>query len=87
MGKQIIQANDIPALNHLVDIRVHNFEQPLGFRLTFSFRPNEFFLNTELTKDYFLKMIPGDEDDPLTFEGPEVDGCQGCKINWSDIRT
>ena len=80
--KQIVQATDVPLLNSLVDIRVNNFEQPLGFRLTFSFKPNDYFLNTEVTKDYFLKVAPGDDDDPLTFEGPEVIGCQGCKIVW-----
>ena len=80
--KQIVQATDIPLLNSLVDVRVSNFEQPLGFRITFTFRPNDYFLNVELTKDYFLKVGPGEEDDPLTFEGPEVVGCQGCKIAW-----
>ena len=80
--KQIVQANDIPLLNSLIDIKVNNFEEPLGFRLTFSFRQNDFFMNPELTKDYFLKVEPGDEDDPLTFEGPEVVGCRGCKIVW-----
>lgn len=80
--KQIVQANDITLLNSLVDIKVNNFEEPLGFRLTFSFRQNDFFMNPELTKDYFLKVEPGDEDDPLTFEGPEVVGCRGCKIVW-----
>ena len=80
--KQIVQATDIPLLNSLIDIRVSNFEQPLGFRITFTFRPNDYFLNVELTKDYFLKVEPSEEDDPLTFEGPEVVGCQGCKIAW-----
>ena len=80
--KQIVQATDIPALNSLVDVKVSNFEQPLGFRITFTFRPNDYFLNVELTKDYFLKVTPSEEDDPLTFEGPEVVGCQGCKIAW-----
>lgn len=80
--KQIVQASDTPLLNHLVDIRINNFEQPLGFRITFTFRPNDYFLNTELTKDYFLKVSPDLEDNPITFEGPEVVGCQGCKISW-----
>jgi len=80
--KQIVQATDIPLLNNLVDIRVFNFENPLGFRLAFFFKQNEYFADTELTKDYFLKCDPGEEDDPLQFEGPEVIGCQGCKIHW-----
>eukprot|EP00092_Neocalanus_flemingeri_P005234 GFUD01005627.1.p1 GENE.GFUD01005627.1~~GFUD01005627.1.p1 ORF type:complete len:522 (+),score=149.56 GFUD01005627.1:86-1651(+) len=80
--KQIVQATDIPVLNYLIDIRVFNFENPFGFRLTFFFKQNEYFLDTELTKDYFLKCDPGEDDDPLQFEGPEVIGCQGCKIHW-----
>ena len=56
-------------LNNLVDIRVFNFENPLGFRLAFFFKQNEYFADTELTKDYFLKCDPGEEDDPLQFEG------------------
>ena len=63
------QATDIPVLNYLVDIRVLNFENPLGFRLAFIFKPNEFFSDTELTKDYFLRCDPAEEDDPLQFEG------------------
>jgi len=80
--RQIVQATDIPVLNHLIDIRVFNFENPLGFRLAFYFKKNEYFFDTELTKDYFLKCDPREEDDPLLFEGPEVVGCQGCKIHW-----
>merc|ERR1712012_246383 len=79
---QIVQAADGPLLNNLVDVRVFNFENPLGFRIAFTFKPNEYFIDTELTKDYFLKVTPSEEDDPLTFEGPEVVGCQGCKIAW-----
>ena len=59
----------MPVLNNLVDIRVFNFENPLGFRLVFVFKPNEFFIDSELTKDYFLKCEPNDEDNPLLFEG------------------
>ena len=67
--RQIVQATDIPVLNHLIDIRVFNFENPLGFRLAFYFKKNEYFFDTELTKDYFLKCDPREEDDPLLFEG------------------
>jgi len=79
---QIVQAADVPVLNNLVDVRVFNFENPIGFRLVFVFKPNEHFIDSELTKDYFLKCEPGEDDNPLHFEGPEVIGCQGCKIHW-----
>ena len=52
-----------------MDIRVFNFENPLGFRLAFTFKQNEYFFDTELTKDYFLKCEPSEDDNPLFFEG------------------
>ena len=64
-----LQAADVPVLSHLMDIRVFNFENPTGFRLVFTFRPNDYFVDLELTKDYFLKIEPDEDDDPLTFEG------------------
>ena len=63
------QAADVPVLSNLMDIRVFNFENPTGFRLVFTFRPNDYFVDLELTKDYFLKIEPDEDDDPLTFEG------------------
>ena len=35
----------------------------------FTFKPNEYFIDTELTKDYFLKCEPDEEDNALIFEG------------------
>ena len=64
-----VQATDVPVLNYLVDIRVFNFENPLGFRLAFTFKQNEHFFDTELTKDYFLKCEPSEDENPLFFEG------------------
>ena len=85
-----------------MDVRVFNFENPLGFRLAFTFKQNEYFIDTELTKDYFLKCEPAEDENPLLFEGvlnffllfrnlsifsgPEVMGCQGCKIHWRKNR-
>ena len=66
------QAADVQVLSHLVDIRVFNFENPTGFRLVFTFRPNDHFVDLELTKDYFLKIEPDEDDDPLTFEGNKM---------------
>lgn len=66
------QAADVPVLSHLTDIRVFNFENPTGFRLVFTFRPNDYFVDLELTKDYFLKIEPDEDDDPLTFEGNKM---------------
>lgn len=52
-----------------------------GFILEFHFGPNEYFTNTVLTKEYFLKCVP-DADEPFSFEGPELYKCKGCTIDW-----
>merc|ERR1711978_704131 len=54
----------------------------MGFTLHFHFLPNEYFTNTILTKSYELKCEP-QEDDPFSFEGPEIFKCTGCPIDWS----
>lgn len=72
-----LQATDVPVLSNLMDIRVFNFENPAGFRLVFTFKPNEYFVDHELTKDYFLKIDPDEDDDPVTFEG---------KLNCSSMK-
>ena len=42
-----------------------------GFTLEFCFEPNDYFSNTILTKQYFLRFQV-DNAVPLLFEGPEV---------------
>mgnify|MGYP003329159008 CR=1 FL=1 len=37
--------------------------------------------NTVLTKEYHMKCEPS-EDDPFSFEGPEIYKCTGCAVNW-----
>merc|ERR1719233_1821586 len=54
----------------------------MGFTLHFHFLPNEDFTNIVLTKSYELKCEP-QEDDPFSFEGPEIFKCTGCPIDWS----
>ncbi|EDO27320.1 predicted protein [Nematostella vectensis] len=85
--------HDEPILKHLHDVRViftgpesTNTTQypqptPMGFVLEFHFTPNPFFTNTVLTKSYKMKCEP-DEDDPFSFEGPEIVSTSGCKIDW-----
>ena len=69
----------------------------MGFTLHFHFAKNEFFTNTILTKQvardcplilslapilqYDMKCLP-DQDDPFSFEGPEIFKCVGCAIDW-----
>ena len=52
-----------------------------AFTLHFHFHPNDFFTNTVLTKEYHMKCEPS-EDDPFSFEGPEIYKCTGCAVNW-----
>merc|ERR1712027_289463 len=40
-----------------------------------------YFTNTVLTKEYHMKCEPS-EDDPFSFEGPEIYKCTGCAVNW-----
>jgi len=79
---EMVQEHDEPILKHLSDIKVNFIEEPMGFVLEFHFEPNEYFTNTVLTKEYDMKCVP-DEDDPFSFEGPEIYRCRGCLINWN----
>ena len=54
-----------------------------GFTLHFYFAPNDYFSNLILTKEYEMKCEPS-EDDPFSFEGPEIFKCKGCTINWKE---
>merc|ERR1712121_215139 len=53
----------------------------MGFILEFHFSPNDYFTNKVLTKEYEMKCEPM-EDDPFSFEGPEIYKCKGCTIDW-----
>merc|ERR1712135_47853 len=76
-----MQEHDEPILKHLTDIKVHYKENPMGFILEFFFSPNEYFENTVLVKKYEMKCIP-EEEDPFSFEGPEIHKCKGTVIDW-----
>ena len=78
-----LQEADDPILTKLKDITVTFNESPMGFTLHFYFEPNEYFSNGVLTKEYEMKCEPS-EDDPLSFEGPELKNCKGCMINWKE---
>jgi len=71
-------------LKHLIDVRItmQNEPQQKGFTIEFEFTPNEYFSNTKLTKSYELRTGP-DEDEPLSYEGPEIVKSKGCEIQWN----
>lgn len=79
---EMVQPSDEPILSFLKDIKVDCSENPMSFSLAFHFAPNQYFTNTVLTKEYFMKCEP-EEDDPFNFEGPEIFKCKGCTINWN----
>jgi len=77
----MMQEHDEPILKHLIDIKVQYKENPMGFILEFHFSPNEHFENSVLIKKYEMKCTP-DEEDPFSFEGPEIHKCKGTVIDW-----
>ncbi|XP_018333059.1 nucleosome assembly protein 1-like 1-A [Agrilus planipennis] len=79
---EMVQEHDEPILKHLLDIKLKFKDNPMGFILEFYFEPNEYFTNKVLTKEYDMKCVPED-DDPFSFEGPEIFRCRGCTINWN----
>ncbi|KAK2144117.1 hypothetical protein LSH36_784g01040 [Paralvinella palmiformis] len=83
MLSEMVQEHDEPILKHLQDVKV-NFQKspPVGFTLQFQFSPNEYFTNLVLTKEYVMRCEP-DENDPFSYEGPEIIRCKGCKIDWN----
>uniref|UniRef100_A0A8D8TZ67 Nucleosome assembly protein 1-like 1 n=2 Tax=Cacopsylla melanoneura TaxID=428564 RepID=A0A8D8TZ67_9HEMI len=83
MLSEMVQVYDEPILKHLLDVRVIILEKdPMGFVLEFHFSKNPYFTNTLLTKEYVMKCEP-DENEPFSFEGPEIYKCVGCKIDWN----
>ncbi|KAF5405876.1 Nucleosome assembly protein, partial [Paragonimus heterotremus] len=83
-----IRPTDIPALKYLKDIRsipIESNERP-GFQLEFEFEPNEYFTNTVLTKRYFMNFDLK-EDNPLSYDGPEVVATEGKFNNEKQVVT
>merc|ERR1712184_68967 len=83
MLQEMVQEADEPVLTKLTDITVTFSESPMGFTLHFYFAPNDYFSNSVLTKEYEMKCEPS-EDDPFSFEGPEIFKCKGSTINWKE---
>merc|ERR1719369_1835505 len=83
MLQEMVQEADEPVLKKLTDITVTFSEVPMGFTLHFYFAQNDYFTNSVLTKEYEMKCEPS-EDDPFSFEGPEIFKCKGSTINWKE---
>jgi len=82
MLAEMVQEHDEAILESLTDVQVVlNPSNPMGFALNFHFKTNDYFSNPVLTKQYTMRPTP-DEEDPLSYEGPEIISCTGCKIDW-----
>lgn len=79
---EMIQEHDEPVLAFLQDVRVKMHEQkPYGYTIEFEFAENPYFTNKVLTKTFELKTDV-DPKDPFSFDGPDLERCTGCKIDW-----
>lgn len=75
----MIEEHDLPILKHLTDIALEYVED--GFKINFTFSPNEFFTNTVLTKSYESEVAA--DDDAVFFDGPSYVKAEGTTINWN----
>jgi len=75
---ETITDEDEAALKSLTDIRLSYLDGQAGFRLHFTFAPNEFFENTEITKTYYYQ-------DQVGYGGDFVyDKAVGDEIKWKE---
>eukprot|EP00088_Acartia_fossae_P023365 TRINITY_DN243_c0_g1_i2.p1 TRINITY_DN243_c0_g1~~TRINITY_DN243_c0_g1_i2.p1 ORF type:complete len:396 (-),score=123.56 TRINITY_DN243_c0_g1_i2:331-1518(-) len=82
MLAEMVQEADEPVLEKLDDVTVTIHSKPqMGFTINFHFQENDYFTNSVLQKEYEMKCEPM-EDDPFSFEGPEIIKCKGCTIDW-----
>lgn len=78
----MIQPHDEPLLEHLTNVNIVYKTDPMSYVLEFHFSPNAFFKDAVLTKTYFMRCQVDDEE-PFSFEGPEIYKCTGCSIQWN----
>jgi nucleosome assembly protein 1-like 1 len=78
---EYITEKDEVILKSLKDVTAATLteEEGIGFRLEFTFLPNEFFTDTKLVKTYY--MADGDDDPVLEkAEGTQIDWAQGKNV-------
>lgn len=77
-----IQPRDELCLKYLTDIRCI-LDPSNAFRLEFHFSSmNPFFDQSILTKCYSIRLELDEENPYRSYDGPEVDRCEGCVIRW-----
>ncbi|CAH8855367.1 unnamed protein product [Trichobilharzia szidati] len=79
----LISQSDSAVLYHLIDLRSIPIEEngKSGFQLEFEFETNNFFTNNILYKRYFMDYDVKN-DNPFSYNGPEVNYSEGCHIDW-----
>jgi len=84
--QEMVQENDEPLFEMLEDIKV-NVSAPeapeMYFELEFHFAENDYFTDKVLRKKYLLQSEP-EQDEPFSYEGPEIKSTTGCQINWKE---
>lgn len=76
-----IEPHDEPVLLHLMDIKVIRSNSPPKVTLKFLFSPNDYFTNSELTKEYELVFGP-DPKYPWDVQKYVAFKRKGCAIDW-----
>uniref|UniRef100_A0AC34RNG8 Nucleosome assembly protein 1-like 4 n=1 Tax=Panagrolaimus sp. JU765 TaxID=591449 RepID=A0AC34RNG8_9BILA len=79
----MIEEHDVPILEHLQNVESIMLSEPLGFRLRFTFTPNEYFEPNVIDKTYYYKIAP-EEEAPYFFDGPIIEKCDVTTIEWKD---
>lgn len=71
---------DHEVLAHLDKVEFQLFPQKNDFSLTFTFKPNEFFENTVLTKKFLYSQVKEEADYPKSSEGTHINWKEGKNI-------
>ena len=53
----MVHLTDEDSLKYLVDVRYEYLKGFKGFRLVFHFAKNPYFLNSEITKEYYVENL------------------------------
>lgn len=81
---EMIEEHDMPLLELLQDVTLQYLPggKEFGYKLFFTFAPNDYFKETVLTKTYYLDY--DGEEGQIMFEGPTYTRAEGCAITWNE---
>mmetsp|Transcript_8895 Transcript_8895/g.14864 ORF Transcript_8895/g.14864 Transcript_8895/m.14864 type:complete len:314 (-) Transcript_8895:607-1548(-) len=72
---ELVNSQDVSALEYLIDIQCHDKADLTGFVLEFHFAPNPFFKNSVLSKSYDMASIVDNAE-------PVLENVSGTAIQW-----